>query len=210
MGKIIMTRKFLWLKIDGSGLFEVYSLYRYGQTQKKQERPQPEKDGNELDHNHQHLKCKSKSLKRLIHKVKFLTCVWGAQFKSWPGHGLPAMTSFSCFPQPLWTKVLRSKRTVNWVTTASFHKLSQSLFTNHPTNHMLWQSEKFITIHKLRKPKTLSFISCKRRHYSRCSYVAIFLNNNSIGYMNKLKLIERISWVHFSKTFVNRALNHAF
>jgi hypothetical protein len=72
-----MKRKFVRLKIDGSGLFEVYSLYRYGQTEKKQERPQPEKDGNELDHNHQYFKYKSRSLERLIQMVKFLTCVWG-------------------------------------------------------------------------------------------------------------------------------------
>ena len=43
MGKIIMKRKFVRLNIDGSGLFEVHSLHRYGQTEKKQERPQPKK-----------------------------------------------------------------------------------------------------------------------------------------------------------------------
>ena len=39
--------------------------------------------------------------------------------------------------------------------------------------------KKSIKIHKLRKPKTLSFISCKSRHYSNCTYVAKFLKNNS-------------------------------
>jgi hypothetical protein len=56
MGKIIMKRKFVRLKIDGRGLFEVHSSYRYGLTEKKQERPQPEKEGNKLDHNHKHFK----------------------------------------------------------------------------------------------------------------------------------------------------------
>jgi len=183
----------------------------------KQERPQQkkkerERDGNELDHNHQHFKYRSLSLERLIHMVKFLTFVLGSPFQILPGTWATCNDVFRVFLRPSRKKRPHSRRTTRWVTTATFHKLSQSLFTNHPTTHILWQSEKSIRIHKLRKPKTLSFISCKRRHYSNCTYVAIFLNNNSVGYMIKLvhKITGKIRWIRFSKPFVNWDLNHAF
>jgi hypothetical protein len=97
-----MKRKFVPLKIEGSGLFEVYSLYRNGQTEKKQERPQPKKEGNELDHNRQNCKYayKSRSLERLIHMVKILTCVRGCPVQILAGTWATCNDVFRVFFSP--------------------------------------------------------------------------------------------------------------
>jgi len=143
----------------------------------------------ETDHNHQHIKYKSRSLERLIRMVVF----GGAQFKSWPEHGLHAMTSFVFYSAPLDKNVCMVGEPP-----IGSQPLPAASFPNHdspPTLTCSDKTKKSIAIYKLRKPKSLSIISCKRRHYSNCIYVAIFLNNNSVGYTIKLvhKLTEQ--WV---------------
>jgi hypothetical protein len=212
MWKIILKPKFVRLKIEGSGLFEVHSLYRYGQTQKKQERLQQEKESNELEHNHQHFKYKSRSLESLIHMVKLLTCVWGCPVQILSGTWATCNDVFRVFLSPSGQNacILGEPPIGSQPLPSTSYPIYDSLIT--PPHLCAENPKNSITIHKLRKPKTLTFISCKRRHYLNCTYVAIFLNNNSIGYVIKLahKLNETVSWVDFSKPVVNWALNHAF
>jgi len=156
-----MKPKFVRLKRDGSSLFEVRSLYRYGHTEKIQERPQPEKDGNELDHNHQHFKYKSRSLERLNHMVKLLTCVWGCPVQTLAETWATCNKVFRVFLSPSGQNVC-----IVGEPQIGSQPLPSARFPNHdslitPSLICSENPKKSVTIHKFRKPKPLSIISCK-------------------------------------------------